>query len=137
MKRYFAAVGSWGFGPELKGLSIYQFNPDTADMTLLSTDYEKASIGALRYAGNQVLYFTEERGEKEGQVGGGGTLYAVRIDPDGRMQEISRSDSLAAEPAYLAMRPEHLNIPSICIRTSRTAPAMPSQPAMSSSPIIR
>jgi len=103
MKRYFAAVGSWGFGPELKGLSIYQFNPDTADMTLLSTDYEKASIGALRYAGNQVLYFTEERGEKEGQVGGGGTLYAVRIDPDGRMQEISRSDSLAAEPAYLAM----------------------------------
>lgn len=108
MSRTFAYVGNWSFqaAPEKgKGISIFEYEPETGDLTLLETVRPDVAAGQLCLDGERgILYSNDERGERRGEVGGGGYLLAFQIDPEtGGVALMNEKDSLSPEPSYLCL----------------------------------
>ena len=107
-KRIFAYVGNWSFqsNPQKgKGISIFQYCPDSGDLKLLETIRPDVAAGQLCLdAGRKVLYAVDERGERRGEIGGGGYVMAFRIDAaSGKLTLINEQNSLSPEPSYLCL----------------------------------
>lgn len=106
MSKTFVYVGNWSFQakPEKgKGISIFEYEPEHGDLTLIETIRPDVAAGQLYLdARNRILYSNDECGERRGEIGGGGYLLAFRIDPgSGKLTLMNQKDSLSPEPSYL------------------------------------
>lgn len=101
-------VGNWSFQAapaKGKGITIYEYNPQNGELTLMETILPDVAAGQLYLdEKNGILYSNDECGERRGEIGGGGYVIALRIDPEtGKLTEINRKDSLSPEPSYLCL----------------------------------
>lgn len=108
MKRNFVYVGNWSFEAnpaQGKGISIYEYEESTGSMSLLETIRPDIAAGQLYLDQTRgILYANDECGERRGEIGGGGYLYAFHIDPEtGRLQEMGHQETFCPEPSYLCM----------------------------------
>ena len=106
MSKIFVYVGNWSFQakPEKgKGITIFQYEPESGDLKLIETIRPDVAAGQLYLdAKNRILYSNDECGERRGEIGGGGYLLAFRIDPEsGKLTLMNQKDSLSPEPSYL------------------------------------
>lgn len=101
----FLYVGNWGFAPAPKGISIFEYNSEDGRIRLVQNVRQDIAAGQLCLdAENLILYATNECGDRTGEIGGGGYVYAFRIDPEtGELTLFSQQDSLSPEPSYLCM----------------------------------
>ncbi len=101
----YAYVGNWGFAPAPKGISSYLYDEETGNLELIETIRPDIAAGQLCLdEENLILYASNECGDREGEIGGGGYIYAFRIDPDtGKLTLINQQDSLCCEPSYLCL----------------------------------
>ena len=85
-QKTFAYVGNWSFQPKPqrgKGISIFHFFPESGDLKLIETVRPDVAAGQLCLdAARQILYAVDERGERRGEIGGGGYVMAFHIDAD-------------------------------------------------------
>lgn len=103
--KMYAYVGNWGFAPAPKGISTFEYDPETGALKLIETIRQDIAAGQLYLdSERKVLYAVNECGERRGEIGGGGYVLAFRISPeDGRLTLINERDSLLPEPSYLCM----------------------------------
>ncbi|MCD7920662.1 MAG: lactonase family protein [Clostridiales bacterium] len=104
----FLYVGNWSFQAKPakgKGISVFAYEPETGDLTLIETVCPEVAAGQLWLdARHGILYSNDECGERRGEVGGGGYLLAFSIDPEtGRLTLMNQKDSLSPEPSYLCL----------------------------------
>ncbi|MCD8342734.1 MAG: lactonase family protein [Clostridiales bacterium] len=104
----FLYVGNWSFQAKPakgKGISVFSYEPETGDLTLIETVCPEVAAGQLWLdAQRGILYSNDEYGERRGEVGGGGYLLAFAIDPEtGRLTLMNQKDSLSPEPSYLCL----------------------------------
>ncbi|MCC8027938.1 MAG: lactonase family protein [Clostridium sp.] len=104
-KKIYAYVGNWGFAPSPKGISIFEFNPETGAMILIRTVYCEVAAGQLCLdEKSQILYVVNECGDRRGEIGGGGYLLAFHINSEtGSLTLINEKESLLPEPSYLCL----------------------------------
>ena len=104
-EKMYAFVGNWGFAPAPKGISTFQYDPETGDMKLIETIHQEIAAGQLFLdEENMILYAVDECGERKGEIGGGGYVLSFRIDPNtGKLTKLNQQESLLAEPSYLEM----------------------------------
>ena len=107
-RKIYVYVGNWSFEakPEKgKGVSIFSYEEETGDMTLLETIRPDVAGGQMYLDGErQILYVSNECGERRGEIGGGGYVMAYRINPeDGSLSLMNEKESLCPEPSYLCM----------------------------------
>ena len=104
-KKMYAIVGNWGFAPAPKGISIFDYDPDTGDLKLIETIRQDIAAGQLYLdAENQIVYAVNECGERRGEIGGGGYLLSFKIDPvTGKLTQMNERESLLSEPSYICM----------------------------------
>ncbi len=100
--KMYALIGNFGFGPEPKGIAVFAYDPATADMKHVGTQFEDVNVGHMSVdVERQIVYAVDERPSLEGQTGGGGYLLALKIDPQtGRLSLIDRKPTLSQEPCY-------------------------------------
>lgn len=61
MKKEYMVIGSWGLKPGPKGINIFAYDRDTADLTFEKTMFGEICVGCLFYDRNRnVLYVTDE-----------------------------------------------------------------------------
>lgn len=99
-------IGNWSFnGAASKGITIFEYEPETGTLRLIETICPDVAAGQLYLdAPNGILYSNDECGEQRGQIGGGGYVLAFRIDPKtGRLSELNRRPSMSPEPSYLCL----------------------------------
>ena len=111
MEKIFAYVGNWSFEARPakgKGISIFSYEPESGDLTLIETIRPDIAAGQLYLdEKKRILYAVNECGERRGEIGGGGYVLAFRIDPEtGGLTQLSEVDSLLPEPSYLTMDAE-------------------------------
>lgn len=100
MKNMFVLVGSWGFSPGPKGLHIYSYEPETAQMEYVRTLREDIAVG-YQYLdeARRVLYITDESGQpRNGTVGG--YVLALDLDEEHILVEKSGKETLLPKPSY-------------------------------------
>lgn len=104
-KKMFAYVGNWNFHPADKGISIYRYNPEDGSLELVETIMPEVAAGQLwLHPEKPVLYVVNERGERYGEMGGGGYVLAFAIDEEtGRLTLLSNLESLCPEPSYVVV----------------------------------
>lgn len=108
MSKTFVYVGNWSFQAKPakgKGISIFEYEPETGELKLVETIRPDVAAGQLYLdARNQILYSNDECGERRGEIGGGGYLLAFKIDPEtGKLTLMNQKDSLSPEPSYLCL----------------------------------
>ena len=105
-KRIWLYAGTWTTSGE-GGIGIYRYDEETGETKYIKTVREDVVAG-LTVADREkgILYTLDERannpdiGEK---AGGGGRVFAFRIDPEtGDLTEINHQSSLGVMPAYLS-----------------------------------
>lgn len=104
----YAYVGNWSFQPKPhkgKGISIFQYNPENGDLKLMETVRPDVAAGQLYLdSERKMLYAVDERGERRGEIGGGGYVMAFRIDATtGKLTLVNEKESLSPEPSYLCL----------------------------------
>lgn len=105
-KKSFVYIGNWSFnGAASKGITIYEYSPESGELSLIETVCPDVAAGQLYLdAKNHILYSNDECGEQRGEIGGGGYVLAFCIDPEtGALTEINRRPSLSPEPSYLCL----------------------------------
>ena len=107
-QKMYAYVGNWSFQPKPlkgKGISIFQYDPENGDLNLLETVRPDVAAGQLYLdAERKMLYAVDERGERRGEIGGGGYVMAFRIDSTtGKLTLVNEKESLSPEPSYLCL----------------------------------
>ena len=84
MSKTFVYVGNWSFqaNPEKgKGISIFEYEQTNGDLKLIETICPEVAAGYITLnEANGMLYSNDERGERHGEIGGGGYLLAFRIN---------------------------------------------------------
>jgi len=106
--RIFAYVGNWSFQSKPqkgKGISIFEYIPESGDLKPIETIRPDVAAGQLYLdARNKMLYAVDERGERRGEIGGGGYVMAFRIDAaTGKLTLLNEKESLSPEPSYLCL----------------------------------
>lgn len=98
-------VGNWGFAPAPKGISIMEYHKEDGSLQLLESIRQDIAAGQICLdADNDILYASNECGDRVGEIGGGGYVYAFRINREtGALTLFSQQDSLSPEPSYLCM----------------------------------
>jgi 6-phosphogluconolactonase (cycloisomerase 2 family) len=107
-QKIFTYVGNWSFQPKPlkgKGISIFQYDPEHGDLKLIETIRPDVAAGQLYLdTRRKMLYAVDERGERRGEIGGGGYVMAFRIDATtGKLTLTNEKESLSPEPSYLCL----------------------------------
>lgn len=104
-EKSYAIVGNWGFAQAPKGITTYEYCPETGDLKLIGT--VRPDIAAGQLCINQesgMIYVCNEVGERRNEIGGGGYILAFRIDPEtGALTMINEKESLCPEPSYICL----------------------------------
>jgi len=103
--KIYAIVGNWGFSPAPKGITTYEYLPESGDLKLIETTRPDIAAGQLCLDQERsIVYVCNECGERRGEIGGGGYVLAFRFDPkSGTLTMMNEKDSLCPEPAYLCL----------------------------------
>jgi 6-phosphogluconolactonase (cycloisomerase 2 family) len=99
----YALVGSWSFEEKDKGLSVYRYDPESAQLDYIATSFTDVSVGQ-QFVDNerQIVYIVDERDSRRNEIGGGGYVLAVHLDPkNGNLCLINAKESLASNPSYI------------------------------------
>lgn len=98
----FCLVGNFGFNAKPKGLSVFRYEPDTAHLTPIATVFDEVNVGHITLdAERRLIYITDEISSRRGQVGGGGYVLSLRIDPEsGALNLLNEKPTLCAKPCY-------------------------------------
>jgi 6-phosphogluconolactonase len=101
----YALVGNFGFHSGPKGVSIYSYDPATANMEWVESAFDDVNVGHQSVdAERSIAYITNECPSLRGQTGGGGYLMAVKIDPEsGKPSLINEVPTLSQEPCYTCL----------------------------------
>lgn len=106
----FVLVGNWHYIPGPRGYTRYAYDPETAEMKLLSTEFEGYSIGQQAIDTERgIAYIVDERGDLRTDdgvkwCGGGGYLAAVQINREtGGLQLINEKRTLSTGPSYVCL----------------------------------
>lgn len=108
MKEY-VFISSWpkgGVVPEACGMGQYEFSPATGEMNLLRTLRGTRGLSVTCVDEKRgILYALDERSDLPSmRVGGGGRLFAFRLDPaTGETEQISCVPTCCPNPAYLSL----------------------------------
>jgi len=104
-KKMYAIVGNFGFHSGPKGVSIYNYDPATANMELIESAFDDVNVGHQSIdTERKIIYITNECPSLRGQTGGGGYLMALKIDPNnGSLRLINEKETLSAEPCYTCL----------------------------------
>ena len=105
MGKRFLYVGNWGFHPAPKGISRFEYDEESGELTLIDTVRSDIAAGQLALDDERgILYAVNECGERKGEYGGGGQLLAFKIDAEtGELTQMCQRDSLCPEPSYLCL----------------------------------
>lgn len=98
--KVYAYVGNFFFAPKKKGLSTYAYDETNGSLKKKSTIYEEIGIGQ-QYLDSEknVLYVLDESESLDGQIGGGGQIFALSIDPHtGSLQLLNSKKTLGSFP---------------------------------------
>lgn len=108
-QKTFAYVSSWSHGERASGLSLYSYDEETGGFTLIKqiddkTEFAVSTVDTRR----KILYIVDESGNlPELRTGGGGRLFAFRIDPaTGDLEQISCVPTWCPNPSYVALDKE-------------------------------
>ena len=98
-------VGNWGFASAPKGISIFEYEKEDGSLRLRESIRQDIAAGQICLdEEHHILYASNECGDRVGEIGGGGYVYAFRIQPEtGELMLFSQQDSLSPEPSYLCM----------------------------------
>jgi 6-phosphogluconolactonase (cycloisomerase 2 family) len=99
----YALIGSWNFEEKDKGLSVYRYNPEGVVLEYIETSFVNVSVGQ-QFVDNerQIVYIVDERDSRRDEIGGGGYVLAVHLDPEnGKLNLINEKESLASNPSYI------------------------------------
>lgn len=104
-KRHFAIVGNWGFAPAPKGITTFEYFPESGELKHIETIRQDIAAGQLTIDQERgIVYAVNECGERPGEIGGGGSVLAFKIDSNtGKLTLINQKDSLSPEPSYLCL----------------------------------
>jgi len=104
----FVYVGNWSAPsakPGQNGLGIFSYDENTGKLTHIKNMFTGINVGSTcldREAG--ILYFTNELHNYPGQSGGGGQVFAAKLDPEtGDMTELGCQPAFGASPSYIAV----------------------------------
>jgi 6-phosphogluconolactonase len=104
-KNMYAVVGNFGFHSQPKGISVYSYNPATAEMELIDSAFDEVIAGHLSVDPERnIIYAIDERASLRGQYGGGGYLMAIKIDSaNGKLSLINEKKTLSQDPCYTCL----------------------------------
>jgi len=104
-KNRYALVGNFGFAPGPKGLCVYRYDAETANMEFIETVFEDVNVGHQSVDEERgVIYIVNECPSLRGQTGGGGYLMALKIDPQsGKLTLLNEKPTLSQEPCYTCL----------------------------------
>lgn len=110
--KIFAVVGNWGFVPAPKGITTYEYDAQTGDLKLIETIRQDIPTGQLWLdQSRNMVYAVNECGNRRGEIGGGGSILAFRLDPDtGKLTLANEKDSLSPEPSYICLDKERKHL---------------------------
>jgi 6-phosphogluconolactonase (cycloisomerase 2 family) len=103
--KIYALIGSWSFEEKNKGLSVYRYDPESAMLNHIETSFIDVSVGQQFVDnGRQIVYVVDERDSRRGEIGGGGYILAIHVDPqNGKLGLINEKESLSSNPSYIAV----------------------------------
>lgn len=104
-KKMVALVGNFGFAPGPKGMSVFHYDPTTANMALIETVFDDVNVGHQSIDEERgIVYLVNECPSQRGQTGGGGYLMALKIDREtGKLSLINEKPTLSQEPCYTCL----------------------------------
>ncbi len=104
-EKSYAIVGNWGFVKAPKGITTYEYCPDTGDLKIIETICSDIAAGQLCIDQTKgIVYVCNECGERRNEVGGGGYILAFHINPEnGKLTLINEKESLCPEPSYICL----------------------------------
>ena len=107
-QRIYAYVGNWSFPTrplKEKGISIFEYDTESGDLRLVETARPDVGAGQLYLDPDRsILYVVDERGDRRGEIGGGGYVMAFRIDSSsGKLTLVNEKESLCPLPSYLCL----------------------------------
>lgn len=103
MKKYYAFVGSWSFRDEKRGLSIYSYDPDTADMEYIRTVHEEIAVGNQYLDRDRgILYVTDESGRQRGSAVGG-YVQAFVLGTKEVLTDFGGRETLLPKPSFFCL----------------------------------
>jgi 6-phosphogluconolactonase (cycloisomerase 2 family) len=96
-------IGNWSFNACEKGLSIFFYDKVTGKLMPSETILNDVSVGRQYLDKDRgILYVTDERGDRRGEIGGGGYLIALRINAKtGRLTIMNEKETLGSKPSYV------------------------------------
>lgn len=107
METHYAFVGSWSFKDEPHGLSIFSFQPETAEMVLLKSISEDVCVG-YQYLDrdSKRLYITNEDSfHRIGALGGQVLGYQIGAG-ENILDPFTQGETLLPKPSFLTMTKE-------------------------------
>ncbi len=109
-ERTYMLVGNWHFVPGPRGYTRYSYDPETAEMDLIDTDFNGYSVGHQAIDEERgIAYIVDERGDlrtDDGskRCGGGGYVAALRVKAEtGALDMINEKRTLATGPSYVCL----------------------------------
>ncbi|MCD8122050.1 MAG: lactonase family protein [Clostridiales bacterium] len=104
-EKMYAVVGNWGFAEAPKGITTYRYDPESGNMELIETIRSEMAAGQLWIdSEKRMVYACDERGERRGEIGGGGYIASFRMDAEtGKLTLVNEKESLCPEPSYICM----------------------------------
>lgn len=107
MEKNYAVIGSWDWdgSDTQKGITVCRCSEKNGNLSSFRNYLPEVKCGSTPEAGkDNIIYFVEERKELRGRrTGGGGYVFAARIDEKGRAEIISEVPSMAVNPSYCCL----------------------------------
>ena len=103
----YAAVGSWDWdgSDTQKGVNICRVNEKTGTLSSFRNYVPDVKVGSPVVKGQDgFIYFVDERKELKGRkTGGGGYVFAAKVDEKGRLEVIFEEQSMAVTPSFCCL----------------------------------
>lgn len=105
-KKTYALVGTWDFRPGEKGIFVFDYNIETAEMTQIGYYDPSVSAGQQYYDPKRnVVYFVDESEGHPGELPGGGYVRAYRLTGEGKLEFINEQCIFMVKPSYVWLDP--------------------------------
>lgn len=100
----YVTVGTWFFQPRQLGFSVFKYDPDNADLEKVFFGFDGLATGMqLIDPERGIVYVTDEVQDQKDRQGGGGSVYALKINPEnGSLTELNHVKTLGSKPSYIA-----------------------------------
>lgn len=105
MKNIFAYVSSWTHGAGETGIGLYRMNPERGTLEFLGMENNNADFNMTYFDKTRhILYACNETPDLPGMSGGGGRIFAYKIDNvTGHLTQIDCKPTWCPNPSYLPL----------------------------------